>query len=179
MTLSIVVAVGPNGEIGQGGQLPWPRLKHDMKWFTKVTAGKVVIMGRKTWESLPEDKKPLPRRVNIVVTRSQFRLGSQSRGDVLTCSSLKSAEFAAAYSCYRDACVIGGAELYAAALPRADLVYLTKVDGEFPGADCYFPYPLPSSEWEQVSGRWIRNAEPYPQGFFVYERRRDLNVNRT
>src|SRR5947207_15972516 len=102
-----------NRVIGKGGTLPW-RIPEDMKWFREITMGKPCVMGRKTWESLP--KRPLPGRTNIVVTRAD---GYGADGAIVV-SSLAAAIEAAAREKPEEVAVIGGAQVYAEALPRAD-----------------------------------------------------------
>jgi dihydrofolate reductase len=138
--LSLVVAVAENGVIGKDGGLPW-RIPADMRWFKQVTMGKPVIMGRKTWDSLP--RKPLPGRLSIVVSRSVSPLRSsgppspraEEERPVWVASlqqGLAGADDA------EEACIIGGAQIYAEALPRADRIYLTEVHAS-PEGDVFMP----------------------------------------
>jgi dihydrofolate reductase len=133
--LSLIVARAKNGVIGREGALPW-RLSSDMKRFKALTMGKPVIMGRKTWDSLP--KKPLPGRKNIVLTRDKdFRAeGAWSFSDFA--AALAAARAMAAADGAAEVNVIGGAALYALALPVADRLYLTEVDCA-PQGDAHFP----------------------------------------
>lgn len=133
--IALVAARGRNGVIGKDGSLPW-RLKSDLAWFRRVTFGKPVIMGRATWDSLP--KKPLPGRANIVVTRQKDFVADGA----LICHSLedaiKTARHRAQETGMDEFAIIGGAQLYAEALPRADRLYLTEVDAA-PDGDAHFP----------------------------------------
>lgn len=129
MRLSLIVAIAENGVIGAKGGLPW-RLPEDLKRFKALTLGKPVIMGRKTWESLP--KRPLPGRQNIVISRN----GKFSADGARVVPDLDSALWAAAD--VEEAFVIGGAEIYALALPKADRIYLTEVTVN-PEGDVRFP----------------------------------------
>ena len=123
-TISLVVAMADNGVIGKGGTLPW-RIPDDMRRFKALTIGKPCIMGRKTWESLP--KRPLPDRANIVVTRDpDFRAEGATVAHSLDEAFALAGEAA-------EICVIGGVEIYRAALPHATLVHLTQVHGELDG----------------------------------------------
>jgi dihydrofolate reductase len=127
----LIAAMARGRVIGRGNALPW-HLPEDMAHFRTVTRGHPVIMGRKTWDSLPERFRPLPGRRNLVVTRSA---GWQAAG----AEAMPSLE--AALAATADAgrvFVIGGAELYAAALPLADTLLLTEIDAEFEG-DAHFP----------------------------------------
>ncbi|MEE2566961.1 dihydrofolate reductase [Hyphobacterium marinum] len=133
--IALVAARGKNGVIGREGDLPW-RLKSDLAWFKQITFGKPVIMGRKTWDSLPN--KPLPGRANIVVTRQQ---GFVADG-ALVCHSLEDAIQTARQRAKEtgidEVSVIGGAQIYAEALPLADRLYLTEVDAA-PDGEAVFP----------------------------------------
>ena len=120
--VSLVVARADNGIIGKGGALPW-RLPDDLRRFKQLTLGKPVVMGRKTWESLP--KKPLPGRENIVVTRDP---GFRAEGAVVV-HSLDEALARAA----DEICVIGGVEIFREALPRATRIHLTEVHADVDG----------------------------------------------
>ncbi len=128
--LTLVVAIAKNGVIGAEGALPW-RLKSDMKRFKAVTMGKPVLMGRKTWESLP--KRPLPGRANLVLTRDGSYVADGARVYTDLAVMLAAGRAMAQASGAEEACVIGGAELYRQALPLADRIVLTEVDLEPPG----------------------------------------------
>ncbi len=116
--ISLVYAVSRNGVIGKDGGLPW-HIPSDLKHFKAVTLGKPVIMGRKTWESLP--RKPLPGRQNIVVTRQN---GFVAEGAEVAHSVSDAISLAGELP---EICVIGGAELFVSLLPRANRIYLTRV----------------------------------------------------
>ena len=132
--LNIIAAIGKNRELGLHGKLLW-HIPEDMRRFKEVTTGHPVIMGRKTWESLPERFRPLPGRTNIVVTR---QAGYEAAGATVA-DSLETARAAAARAAGADEVfVIGGGELYAAALPYASRLYLTLVD-DTAEADTFFP----------------------------------------
>jgi len=133
--LSIIVAMDRNRLIGRNNELPW-RLPADLQHFKKTTLGKPIIMGRKTWESLG---RALPGRINIVITRKH---DYRAAGAVVV-HSLHEALSAAGDA--EEAMIIGGADLYAQALPAADRLYLTRVDGEFEG-DAWFPQ-LDEAQW--------------------------------
>ncbi|MFA6503245.1 MAG: dihydrofolate reductase [Candidatus Paceibacterota bacterium] len=132
--LSLIAAIGKNRELGRSGQLLW-RLPEDMRRFKELTTDHPVIMGRKTWESLPPRFRPLPARTNIVVTR---QAGYIAEGATIA-SSLEDALASAAFATGAEHIfVIGGGELYAAALPLADRLYLTLVAATA-DADTFFP----------------------------------------
>lgn len=120
--------------IGNAGQLLW-HLPEDMKRFKELTMGHPVIMGRKTWESLPEKYRPLPNRTNIVVTRqTDYKADGATVVDGLSDAFLAAEKTEGASETF----VIGGGELYAATLPYATRLYLTLVD-DAPLADTFFP----------------------------------------
>lgn len=156
--ISIVVAYGANGVIGEAGQLPW-RLPSDLRRFRELTTGATVVMGRKTFESLPPKHRPLRDRHNVVVSANPaFR-----PPDVEAHTSLSSA-LAAHPHCF----VIGGSSIYAQALELAERVYATEVDASPPG-DAFFPGLSPES-W-----RCVEECDPIVENdhrfvFKVYER---------
>ncbi|MGI8840930.1 MAG: dihydrofolate reductase [Caulobacteraceae bacterium] len=163
------VARGANGVIGAAGALPW-RLKSDLARFRQLTLGKPVIMGRKTWESLP--RRPLPGRLNIVLSRD----GSFQPAGALACEDFsQAAQIAreqAAEEGAEEVCVIGGAALFALALPRARRLYLTEVEARPPG-DVRFP-AFDEANWAEVA-RDAHGAGPDDDHAFVFrvlERRR-------
>jgi dihydrofolate reductase len=129
--LHLLFARAANGVIGKEGGLPW-RLPEDMAHFKRVTSGHPVIMGRKTWDSLPPKFRPLPGRTNIVVTR---QTGWTAPG-ALRAGSLEDA--IALCPDNADAWVIGGAEIYRNALPLASTAVVTEIDADFAG-DVYAP----------------------------------------
>jgi dihydrofolate reductase len=166
--LALVVARARNGVIGRDGQLPW-RLKSDMAWFKANTLGKPVIMGRKTWDSLP--RKPLPGRTNIVLTRD----ASFEAAGAVVCENFSEAVQIAREQAADDGtdevCVIGGAALFDLSLPKAKRLYLTEVEADVEG-DVRFP-AFDENAWTEVS----RESHPageqdeYPFTFRVLERR--------
>jgi dihydrofolate reductase len=143
--LTLVVAVAKNGVIGRDGDLPW-RLTSDMKRFTAATLGKPVLMGRKTWDSLP--KKPLPGRQNLVLTRdADFKAdGAWVYTDLAV--MLAAARAMAEAAGVEEACVIGGAQLYNAVLPQADRIILTEVKLS-PEGDARLDLDI--SQWREVA----------------------------
>lgn len=157
--LSFVVAMARNGVIGRDNQLPW-RLPADLRHFKTVTMGKPIIMGRKTYDSIG---RPLPGRTNIVVTRDP---AYQAEG-CLVVHSIEEALAAAGDAA--EVMVIGGAEFYRQLLPRADRIYLTRIDAEFEG-DTWFP-ELDPARWQERSREdHAPDADnPYPYSFVVLE----------
>ena len=162
------IARGANGVIGRDGALPW-RLKSDLVLFRALTLGKPVIMGRKTWDSLP--RRPLPGRVNIVLSRD----GTFAPPGAVVCEDFSEAvqigREHAAEDGAQEVCVIGGAALFALAMPRAQKAYVTEVQAR-PQGDVVFP-PFDEGDWIEVR-RQAYPAGPdddYPFVFRVLERR--------
>jgi dihydrofolate reductase len=162
------VARAANGVIGRAGGLPW-RLKSDMALFRALTLGKPVIMGRKTWDSLP--RRPLPGRTNIVLSRD----GAFAPAGAVVCEEFSEAAQIGREQAGEDGaeevCVIGGAALFELALPRARRIYLTEVAAE-PEGDVWFP-AFDETGWSEIR----REAHPpsaddeFPFVFRVLERR--------
>jgi len=140
MMLSLIVAMANNRVIGKDGAIPW-HIPEDMKHFKRLTMGKPIIMGRKTYESIG---KSLSGRTNIVVTRNP---DFEAEGVTVTHSLLEALEFAKTLNS-EEIFVIGGEQLYAAALPDADRLYLTYVDTEVEG-DTFFP-EFDRNEWREL-----------------------------
>jgi dihydrofolate reductase len=167
MNVALIVAAAKNDVIGCDNKLPW-HLPADLKYFKTNTLGKPIIMGRKTFESIG---RPLPGRANIVVTRSHNIDFGES---VLIAHSLEQAlqlaekVILSLVNPPEEAMVIGGAEIYRAALPLAQRVYLTRVDVEVSG-DAYFPV-LPESEWRLCSELPGRQDDSLSHQFLIYER---------
>jgi dihydrofolate reductase len=164
MRISIIVAVAENGVIGRDGKLPW-RLPADLARFKRLTMGHTVIMGRRTWESIG---RPLPGRRMVVVSRQpDYRTDV---GDVEIVGSLDQALSRGELAGDNEAFVIGGAELFREALPRADRLYRTHVRAAVAG-DTYFP-EVNWSEWRLVESSDhdsdVKNE--YPFVFEAYER---------
>ncbi len=134
MSITLILARAQNGVIGKNGAIPW-HIGDDLKRFKALTLGKTVVMGRKTWDSLP--KKPLPGRRNIVVTRDA---GWQAEG-----ADAMALDAALAQP---DIFVIGGGEIYRAALARADRIELTEIHKAFDG-DARFDFD--AKEWREIA----------------------------
>ena len=153
--VAFVVAVSRNGVIGRNGGLPW-HISTDLKRFKAITMGKPLIMGRKTWESLP--KKPLPGRPNVVITRQKnYRAEGAS-----VVSDIPSALAAAGQ--VEEICVIGGGEIFDMFLAQTDRIYLTEVDLEVDG-DTFFP-PIDPAQWTETA-REIHPRGPNDSAGFV------------
>jgi dihydrofolate reductase len=140
--IAFVVAMARNGVIGRDGGLPW-RLPSDLKRFKAITMGKPLIMGRKTWESLPI--KPLPGRENILITRQSDYHAKGAHVVATIEQALKLAERLGA----EEIAVIGGGEIYRNLFDRADRLYLTEVDLKAEG-DTFFP-AIDPRDWQEVA----------------------------
>ena len=157
--LSLIAARARNGVIGRNNQMPW-KIAGEQAYFKRMTMGHPIVMGRKTWESIG---RPLPGRRNVVVTRNRAYVAPGAE----VVASLD--EALALLAGVDEMFVIGGGELYAQALPRADRILLTEIDADFAG-DTFMP-PLDPSQWRETS----RDQHP-PSGdrafgysFVVYE----------
>ena len=141
MPLHMIYARARNGVIGKQGQLPW-HLPEDLAHFKRTTLGQAVVMGRVTWESLPEKFRPLPGRTNVVVSRqTSFKAtGAQ------VVSSLEAAM--ALFPTNEVVWLIGGAQLYAQALPLVSQIVITEIDADFEG-DAFAP-SLSTNDWTET-----------------------------
>jgi dihydrofolate reductase len=160
----LIAAVARNGVVGRNNALPW-YLSADLQHFKRTTLGAPVVMGRRTWESLPPRFRPLPGRRNVVVTRST---GWHADGAEVAHSLEQALEqLAEAPKVF----VIGGAALYASALPIADELVLTEIDANYEG-DAHFP-AWDRSAFDEVAREAHAPEPPYTPGFaFVTYRRR-------
>jgi dihydrofolate reductase len=159
--LSIVVAYANNRAIGLGGALPW-RLPSDLRRFRELTIGGVVLMGRRTFESLPAAHRPLRERRNLVISSNPALDAAGTEVHVSLDAALE--------ACGGDCFVIGGATVYEQVLPRAERIYATHVDAQ-PQGDVFFP-ALAAEEW-----RCVQESEPLRENeltfvFRTYDRTR-------
>ncbi|WP_428241248.1 dihydrofolate reductase [Gynuella sp.] len=166
MKLALVWAMARNRVIGKDNQLPW-RLPNDMKRFRQLTTGKCVIMGRKTYDSLG---RPLPDRENIVITRQQ----QLSLPGVHVVGSLEEAiELAESLSTTRqqdEIMVMGGAEIYARALPVADRLYITHVHADIEGDTCFPEFDMQPWQLQSTEEFCADTDNSYDYSFAVYSR---------
>ncbi|MGJ8688855.1 MAG: dihydrofolate reductase [Gammaproteobacteria bacterium] len=166
MKLALIWAMSRNRTIGRNNALPW-HLSEDLQYFKRVTMGKPIIMGRKTYESIG---RPLPGRANIVITKD---LDFTAPG-IKVVHSLEDAralaESIALIDGADEAVIIGGAQIYALALPVADRLYLTQVHAEVEG-DAHFPV-FDLTQWEELGREDFLAAgpNPYDYSFVVLER---------
>lgn len=154
--ITIIAAVAENGVIGRGDEIPW-HISEELEHFKKTTVGHVVIMGRKTWDSLPDDFKPLPGRLNLVITSDGTHVGAT--GTVFL-PDVESAIKLAEENCV-SSFVIGGASVYRQVLEQglADRILLSRVKAEYEG-DVYFPL---------MTGLWRGNLVKEHDQFNVWE----------
>lgn len=161
---TIVVAYDKNRAIGANGELPWRgKLPADIHHFTEITTGQTVIMGRRTYESLPDSYRPLPNRQNIVLSLS----GKAIEGLTVARSLDEAYELAE-----REPMVIGGGQIYELALPTVDRVLATEIDTVSPNADTYFP-ELNPYDWDRsdIAMHDATPANKYNYSFVTYLRR--------
>jgi dihydrofolate reductase len=164
--LALMAAKAENNCIGRNNKLPW-YLPNDLKYFKRVTFGKPVIMGRKTWESL---KGPLPGRTNIVVTRNPDYQAEGAKVVHDIDAAMELAQHIGVIDGIEEVVIMGGAGLYEEGLKKADRLYLTEVHAEVEG-DAFFP-EMDMTQWKEI-GREDFKAEPpneYDYSFVVYER---------
>lgn len=164
MIVSLVVAASDNNAIGRQNKLLW-HLPNDLKFLKNITWGMPVVMGRKTFESV--DSKPLPGRINIIVTRQK---GFEAPG-VVVVNSLKDAQFFAGENDYNELMILGGAQIYEEAMPKANRIYITRVHAFFEDADAFFP-DIDEKKWKRVSQQTFEADEKhaYPYSFEVWEK---------
>ena len=146
MSVSIIVAFSENFVIGSGNEIPW-YIREDLQYFKEVTMDKIVIMGRKTYESIPEKHRPLMGRTTYLLTRDKTY--TVDHPDVKIFHDLPKAIFAARISAKdTEIMIAGGAEIYKQAMPHAQKIYATVIHQDFDG-DAYFPRPL-IEDWHIV-----------------------------
>ncbi len=161
-TVTVVAAVARNGTIGRDNALVWSD-PQDLRHFRDLTMGCPVVMGRRTWESLPARFRPLPGRRNVVVTRDpHWRADGAEAAASLPQALARLADAPRVF-------VIGGAQLYALALPLADELVLTEIDADLDG-DARFP-PWPRAAFDEVAREPRTAADGTPFAFVTYRRR--------
>ena len=165
MKISLVVGIAQNGVIGFDGDMPW-KLSTDLKRFKAITMGKPIIMGRKTYESIG---RPLPGRLNVVVSRSGFCTQGIKSAESLEMAINISTKWAKANG-VDEICIIGGGEIYRQALGNADKIYATHILAA-PKGDTHFP-ELNEADWQVISSERIPKGENDSAEtiFVVYER---------
>ena len=171
MIISLIAAIGQNNELGKNNQLLW-KLPADMQHFRDVTRGHTVIMGRKTFESIG---RPLPDRENIVVTRDRSYYASgvtvvHSLDEALRFAALEQGKHFEEKQEETEVFIIGGGELYAESIDRAQKLYITRVEASVSDADTFFP--VIGGGWKEAANETHSADETNPQAFtFVTYRR--------
>ena len=167
MRLALIVAAAENDVIGRDNKLPW-HLPEDLGYFKRVTMGKPIVMGRKTFESIG---RPLPGRSNLVIRRNPDWQAEGVRTLPTVEAALALAREIALIDGAEELMVIGGAEIYAAALPLADRIYLTRVHAEVAG-DAHLP-EIDWAEWRELARERHSAGEsnPYDYSFVIYARK--------
>ena len=160
MELKLIYARSRNGVIGRDGQLPW-HLPADLAHFKQTTLGQAVVMGRKTWDSLPERFRPLPGRTNIVITR---QTDWHAPGALVAHSLEQAMSLCPAPG---PLWVIGGADIYAQALPLASTVVVTEIDVEVQG-DAHAPKL--GTEWKEMTRLLQQNEDGLSYSFVTYKK---------
>ncbi len=160
MKLHLIYARARNGVIGQNNQMPW-HLPEDLAHFKRVTLGQPVIMGRKTWDSLPARFRPLPGRVNIVVTRQS---DWQAQG---ACRAASIQDAMRLCGDAPDAWIMGGAEIYRLAEPLASTAVVTEIEADFEG-DAFAP--TLATGWQEVQREAHLGANGLPFSFVTYQK---------
>jgi len=158
--MKLIAAMSRNNIIGNGPDIPW-HISSDLKRFKKLTTGSVVVMGRKTFESIG---KPLPNRVNVVLSRNP--------NPIPGCEVYSSAEEVA--NKYKDAWVIGGGEIYKLFIPYISEMYITRVHKEFDG-DVYFPVDdFDKKYWKVTDSRYCTEVDVVPYSFEKYVKTKEV-----
>jgi len=167
MKISMIVAMAENQVIGRDNKLPW-YLPNDLKYFKQVTMGKPILMGRKTYESIG---KPLPGRTNIVMTRSADWSAEGVKVVHSIAEALKLATAIAEIDGQEELMVIGGDQIYRAALAQSDRLYLTEVHAQVEG-DAEFP-SIDRADWVEISREKFaaQGPNPYDYSFVVLDKR--------
>ncbi len=161
----MIVAVADENVIGLNGEMPWPKMSGDLKYFKNMTTGKWCILGRKSYNSL--GNKVLPGRKFIIVTRDKDFISSDS----LVVHDLQAALHHPAIQKEEEVMILGGGEIYKQALPFTDRVYLTRIDAAF-GGDTFFP-ELKTGEWifARAENHPADEKNPHSYAFLIYDRK--------
>lgn len=168
MKISLFVAITKNRVVGVKNQLPWKKLSSDMTRFQEMTNGHPVIMGSKTYESIPPKRRPLPGRTNIVLTRDPEK---KFEGCLSATSLAEGLRLAAEQPGAEEVFVIGGGHVFAEAIPVANRIYLTEVDVEIKNGDAFFPELDPIRWKRETVGQFTADAKNEHGGtFYIYDR---------
>ena len=160
--ISAIVAVNNDWGIGYNGDL-LEHIPEDLKYFKELTSGNIVVMGRKTWDSLP--KKPLPNRINYVITKEAKSSNEEVAYFDMNCIKMmmqKQSDY--------EYFIIGGGQIYKELLPYCDRVYVTKINKSHENVDTYFPNLDKLNEWAPASCSPIYNYKDFTYQFWQYDR---------
>lgn len=181
MNVNLIYAKSSNNVIGREGKLPW-YIPEDLAYFSQMTDHDLVIMGSRTWKSLPERFKPLPNRLNLVVT-TDASLAPEvlSKGGIVFCDHekidiKKIIRHFKDEGYYENVWVIGGSVLFEQAMPYANYSYVTEIEAEYPG-DTFAPV-LDSGSWIKISNKRIMSQLGIPINFCVYQNQHVSDVDR-
>ena len=166
--IAAIAAVDKNWGIGYQGDL-LAHIPEDLQHFKSLTEGNTIVMGRKTWDSLPN--KPLPNRFNMIITHGSenyFYSGEEHTPSWFL--PLDKALLTMLHDDIDDYFIIGGGEVYKALLPLCDIVYVTKIDKEYENVDTYFPNLDEAEDWEVSTRSAWHNHNNIPYAFLTYER---------
>ena len=166
MIISMIAAVATNRVIGKDNDLVW-RLPDDMKYFMETTQNHFVIMGRKNYESIPHKFRPLPNRVNIIVTKQE---NYQAPDCIVTYTIEEALDYSREHK-QEEVFVIGGGQIYTQSLPLANKLYLTEVKEYFEG-DTYFP-DFNHRQWDEISRKHHTKDDKHKHefDFVIYNRK--------
>ena len=166
MTISLIAALTRNRVIGKNNGLPW-HLPDDMKYFMQTTKGHHVLMGRKNYDSIPEKFRPLPNRINILLTRQM----DFHAPNCLVVNSLDAGVDIARKAAESELFIIGGSDIYQLGFPISNRLYLTEIQAELPG-DTLFP-SFDKSKWEEVSRihHPVDDRHAYAFDYVIYNRK--------
>lgn len=159
MTISLIWAQSVSGVIGRDGGIPW-RLPEDQARYKQLTLGHTVVMGRLTWESLPAKVRPLPDRRNVVLTRHPDYVADGASVVPTLEQALEG----------HDIWVVGGAEIYALALPLASRCEVTEVDIDLPVEDGDAVAPVLDQSWQPSTGEWLTSRTGLRYRYLTYHR---------
>ena len=181
MNINLIYAKDLNNVIGNQGALPW-HIPEDLAYFSQTTANDLVIMGSRTWQSLPEAFKPLPGRLNLVVTtNTSLTPEILSKGGIVFCDN-KPTDIKKVFRHFKDvghydtAWIIGGSSLYEQALPYANYAYVTEIEATYCG-DTFAP-TLEPANWIKISNKRVTSKAGVNLNFCVYENQYPHDVDR-
>lgn len=167
MRFTLIVAHDQERAIGKDGDMPW-HLPNDLKWFRKQTIHKVILMGRATWEALPDNYKPLPNRTNLVLTS---QTNYKAKGAIVCNSIADAITIANAKEC-NELMIVGGGQIYNLFYPLADKLIITEIKTTVEHADTFF-VDYNKKDWinEFTESHPVDQKHKYPYEFLIYRKR--------